>query len=326
MKAMVLAAGLGLRMRPLTQLVAKPALPVLNRPLIQWTLGALADAGVREVMVNLHHLPRTVESVVGDGARFGLRVRYSREQTILGTAGGPRRVRRFFGEAPVLLVNGDMAFGLDLSRLIERHRSSGACATLALRPNPEPGRYGSIVTARSGRVKALVGRPAPARGVESMFAGIHVIDPAILEDLPSGPSDTVRDLYPSLISAGRLIQGVRVRGAWHDLSTPGLYLASQRALLRSGALGPRGRRLVDARASVERSARVIESVVGPGSHVGARASVERSVIWDGVSVGTGAHVSGSILTSGVRIRSGERVEGRVLIASSGGRRALRIGG
>jgi len=322
----VLAAGLGLRMRPLTRLVAKPALPVLNRPLIQWTLEALAGAGVREVMVNLHHLPHTVESAVGDGARFGLRVRYSRERAILGTGGGPRRVRRFFGGAPALLVNGDMAFGLDLSKLIERHRSSGACATLALRPNPEPERYGSIVTTRSGRVKALVDRPAPARGVESMFAGIHVIDPEILEDLPPGPSGTVRDLYPSLISAGRLIQGVRMRGAWHDLSTPGLYLASQRALLRSGALGPRGGRLVDPRASVERSARVTESIVGPGSHVSARASVDGSVIWDGVSVGTGARVTGSILTSGVRIRPAERVAGQILVASSGGRRSHRIGG
>ena len=132
MKAMVLAAGFGLRMRPLTQLVAKPALPVLNRPLIQWTLEALAGAGVREVMVNLHHLPRTVERAVGDGTRFGLHVRYSREREILGTGGGPRRVRRFFAGGPALLVNGDMAFGLDLSKLIERHRSSGACATLAL--------------------------------------------------------------------------------------------------------------------------------------------------------------------------------------------------
>ena len=326
MKAMVLAAGLGARMRPLTSLVAKPALPVLNRPLIQWTLEALAEAGVREVMINLHHLPRTVEGVVGNGARFGLRARYSRERTILGTGGGPRRVRRFFGDAPALLVNGDMAFGLDLSGLIERHRSSGACATLALRPNPEPERYGSIVTARSGRVKALGNRPAPSRGEESMFAGIHVIDPAILERLPAGASDTVHDLYPSLISAGRLVQGVRVRGAWHDLSTPRLYLDSQRALLRSGALGPRGRRLVDARASVERGARVTESIVGPGSQVGAGARVERSVIWDDVDVGAGARVADSILTSGVRIRPGEQVAGRVLIASRGGRRAHVIGG
>lgn len=326
MRAMVLAAGLGMRMRPLTQLVAKPALPVLNRPLIEWTLEALAAAGVRDVKVNLHHLPGTVERVVGNGARFGLRVSYSREREILGTGGGPRRARSFFGAGPTLLVNGDMAFGIDLSQLIERHRASGACATLALRSNPEPERYGSIVTTRSGRVKALVNRPAAARGMESMFAGIHVIDPAILEGLPPGPSDTVRDLYPKLISAGRLVQGVRVRGAWHDLSTPRLYLASQRALLGSGALGPRGARLVDGDAQVDRSARLAESVVGSGSRVRARATIERSVIWEGVEVGEGARVTDSILTSGVRVRPGERVADRVLMGSGRGRRAQRIGG
>ncbi len=323
---MVLAAGLGTRMRPLTRFVAKPALPVLNRPLIHWTLEALAAAGIRDVAINLHHLPGSVEASVGDGSRFGLRVRYSRERTILGTGGGPRRARRFFGDAPALLVNGDMAFGIDLSKLIEHHRSSGASATLALRPNPAPERYGSVVTARSGRVKALVNRPAPAMGVESMFAGIHVIDPGVLERLPPGPSDTVRDLYPLLIAAGRLVQGVRVRGAWHDLSTPALYLASQRALLRSGALGPRGRRLVDGEASVDRGARLDESIVGSRSRVHRDATLEGSVIWDGVEVGAGARVTGSVLTTGVRVREGERIARKVLIGAGARRRAFDISG
>ena len=125
MKAMVLAAGLGLRMRPLTLLRAKPVLPVLNRPLLEWTMIRLARAGVTDAVVNLHHLPETVTAVLGSGRRFGLRIRYSRESTILGTGGGPRAVREVFGDEPLLLVNGDVLFDLDLRRLLTVHRTCG---------------------------------------------------------------------------------------------------------------------------------------------------------------------------------------------------------
>ena len=164
MKAMVLAAGLGLRMRPLTLLRAKPVLPVLNRPLLDWTMARLARAGVRDVVVNLHHLPETVTAVLGSGRRFGLRIRYSREQTILGTGGGPRAVRELFGDEPLLLVNGDVLFDLDLRRLLAVHRASGARATLALRPNPVPYAYSPVVSDRKGRILSIAGRPAAARG------------------------------------------------------------------------------------------------------------------------------------------------------------------
>ena len=137
---MVLAAGLGTRMRPLTLLRAKPALPVMNRPLLHWTLDLLARNGVTEVMINLHHLPFTVMEAVGDGRVFGLRVTYSREPRILGTGGGPRKVRSFFGDDPFILVNGDMVFDFDLRGLVRRHEKTGARATLALRPNPDPRR------------------------------------------------------------------------------------------------------------------------------------------------------------------------------------------
>jgi len=152
MKAMVLAAGHGLRMRPLTLLRAKPVLPVLNRPLLDWTLLRLRQAGVREVVVNLHHLPETVESALGDGRRLGLHIHYSREKTLLGTGGAPRAVRDFFGEEPFLLVNGDVLFEMDLGALAQRHRQSGACATLALRPNPDPATYSPVVSDRRGRI------------------------------------------------------------------------------------------------------------------------------------------------------------------------------
>ena len=303
---MVLAAGLGLRMRPLTLLRAKPVLPVLNRPLLHWTLLRLRRAGVREVVVNLHHLPETVVSALGDGRGLGLQIRYSRENVILGTGGGPRAVRDFFGGEPFLLVNGDVLFEMDVRALVRRHRESGACATLALRPNPDPTAYSPVVTDRRGRVLSIAGRPRRAQGVVSLFASVHVMEPALLDRLPEGASDSVRDLYLPQLAEGAHLLGVRMRGAWFDLGRPSLYLAAQLRLL------PGGRPVIDRTARVSSSARVRRSVVGAGARVGAGAWVERSVVWEGAVIAAGAQVSGAVVASGATVLEGERAE-RVIV-------------
>lgn len=314
LRAMVLAAGLGMRMRPLTLLRAKPALPVLNRPLLRWTLELLARHGVTDVVINLHHLAETIVSAVGDGGAFGLRVAYSRERTILGTAGGPRRVRDFFGEGLALIVNGDVAFDFDLTRLVARHRASGARATLALKPNPDPRWYSPIVTAEGGRIRSIAGVPPRAAGTVSLFTGVQVLDPAILDRLPQGPSETVRDLYAPLLARGERLLGLRVPGPWYDLGSPAAYIASQLSMLRSGFRGlGRRRGLVDPSARVADGARVFRSIVGAGAVVESGASVVGSVVWDGVVVGRGAVVDGSILAGGVRIGAGESVRRVVAI-------------
>ncbi len=313
---MVLAAGFGLRMRPLTLLRAKPALPVLNRPLLEWTLRRLARAGVRAAIVNLHHLPETIVSALGDGRRLGLEVRYAREETILGTGGGPKAVREFFGEQPFLLVNGDVLFDMDLRSLVTRHRASGAPATLALRRNPDPKAYSPVVSDRRGRILAIAGRPRPARGVVSLFASVHVMDPALLDRLPQGVSDSVRDLYIPLLAARVPLAGVRVPGAWYDLGRPSLYRDVQLRLL------PGGRPLVDRSARVASSAMLRRSVVGARARVGPRARIERSVLWDGATVESGARAVGAIVTSEAVVRTGERAEQVVVLPAA----ALATGG
>ena len=156
---MVLAAGLGQRMRPLTLLRAKPVLPVLGRPLVAHTLERLARAGIRDVVVNLHHLPDTVTSALGTGKRFGLRIRYAHEPRILGTGGGPRAVRELFESGPVMLVNGDVWFDFDLRRIAAAYRSSGAPGLLALRPMRAGESYSAVVADRRGRILSIAGRP-----------------------------------------------------------------------------------------------------------------------------------------------------------------------
>jgi NDP-sugar pyrophosphorylase family protein len=264
MKAMVLAAGLGLRMRPLTLLRAKPALPVLNRPLIHWTLELLRRHGVTDVVVNLHHLPATVRRAVGDGRALGLRVSYPFERELLGTGGGPRKVRRLFGDEPFLLVNGDVVFDFDLSDLVRRHVASGARATLALKAHRAAAEYGGIVTGPGGFIRALAGLPRPVPGRPLLFTGVHVLDPSLLDRLPPGPSDSVRNLYAPLIAEGERLLGVRVGGAWYDFGGPSLYLASQLAMVSSGFRGEGRARLIHPDARIHPRARVTRSVVGGG--------------------------------------------------------------
>ena len=316
---MVLAAGLGTRMRPLTRLRAKPALPVMNRPLLHWTLDLLARNGVTEVMINLHHLPFTVMEAVGDGSVFGLRVSYSREPRILGTGGGPRKVRSFFGDAPFILVNGDMVFDFDLRGLVRRHEKARARATLALRPNPDPRRYASIRTAKDGRVRSLPGMSRPGRGMPSQFTGVHVLDPALLDRLSPGPSDTVRDLYAPLVEEGEIVLGVRVRGRWFDIGSPSLYLASQQTLLAAGFGDAKRGVSIHPDAEVHRGARIARSVIGPGCVIEDGARVSGSVLWDAVRIEAGARVGDSILATGTRVREGEKMVGMVVTPRGKGR-------
>lgn len=313
MKAMVLAAGLGTRMRPLTLDRAKPVLPVLNRPLLHWTLEMLAAHGVDEAMINVHYLPRTVRAAVGDGSAFGIKVSYSFERRILGTGGGPRKVRRWIGDEPLLLLNGDVVFDFDLSAMRRRHDRSGAPATLALIPNPDPRHYSPVITGPDGYVRALAGLPRRATGTVSMFTGVHILDPALLDRLPPGPSDTVRQLYAPLIAEGNAPLGMRLKGPWYDLGSPSLYLASQQSLLASRFRGARRGTVIHPEARVDPRARVVRSVVGKGAVIAAGAEVRGSVLWDRVKVGQNAVVEDSILAAGVKLEDGEALRSSLLM-------------
>jgi mannose-1-phosphate guanylyltransferase len=264
-------------------------------------------------MINLHHLPRTVRAAVGDGRTFGLKVSYSFEREILGTGGGPRKVRRWIGDETLLILNGDVVFDFDLTALRRRHERAHGPATLALIPNPDPRHYSAVITGADGRVKSIAGMPRAARGTVSMFTGVHILEPALLDRLPPGVSDTVRQLYVPLIAEGRPPLGVRVRGPWYDLGSPSLYLASQQSLLASRFRGIRRGSVIHPGARVHPRARVVRSVVGKGSVIAEGAEVRGSVLWDRVKVGRDAVVESSILAAGVKVEDGEELRSALLM-------------
>ena len=197
--ALVLAAGLGTRLRPLTADRAKPALPVAGPTLIERILEGLSLQGIRDVLLNLHYRPETITGVVGDGSALGLRVRYSWEVPLLGSGGGPRRAFSLVADDRLWLVNGDTLTDVHLSAMAAEHASSDALVTMAVIPNPAPERYGGVVVTPHGAVTAFV--PRGWAGPTWHFVGVQIAERDAFASLADGvPADSVGPLYRTLIA------------------------------------------------------------------------------------------------------------------------------
>jgi NDP-sugar pyrophosphorylase family protein len=237
---MVLAAGLGTRLRPITDHVPKPLVEVGGKPMIEYPLRLLAGAGVERVVVNLHHLGEQVRAALGDGSRYGLRIDYSPEDPILDTGGGVARARALLGDEPFVLANCDALLDVDLAAVWKLHEERDALATLVVRADPEAERYGALHLDPTGRVRRFLGRPATAEGplVERMFCGVHVLSPEIFAYLPAKPVFSItREVYGPLVESRAPIFGYDHPGYWRDLGTPE-SLAEARADLLSGRFRP----------------------------------------------------------------------------------------
>ncbi len=230
MKAMILAAGLGTRLRPITNAIPKPLLPLGGRPLIEWNLLLLRRHGVREVIINVHHLGEQIEQALGDGSRLGMALRFSREPVILGTGGGLKQAASFFGREPFLVLNGDTVVDLDLEAVRMRHEARGAVATMVLREDPDVERWGPVDVDPEQRILRINGRGRRDGGAVTrlMFAGIHVMDERLLHHIPAGKESSVIDAYVQALEAGAVIFGHRMTGYWSDIGTVAAYEQAQR--------------------------------------------------------------------------------------------------
>jgi NDP-sugar pyrophosphorylase family protein len=223
--ALVLAAGLGTRLRPLTDSCAKPAIPLAGEPIIRRIVGWLANHDVRDLVVNLHYLPQTVTGVLGDGSDLSVRIRYSWEQPrILGSAGGPRHALDILGDDTFIVVNGDTLTDLNLTALLHAHRTSGALVTMALVPNREPDKYGGIVLAGDDTVTGFVPRGAAAEGSQH-FIGVQVVAASVFRDLPADqPASSIGGVYDALLKArAGAIRGFVSDAAFWDIGTVADY-------------------------------------------------------------------------------------------------------
>ena len=222
-RAMILAAGKGTRLAPLTHTRPKPLMEVAGRPMLVHLLEFLRAGGIDEVVMNLHHLGHLIEAAIGDGAAFGVRVRYSHEDPILDTGGGIAHARALLGDEPFVVANGDSLLELPLRELTAFHRARGGIATMAVRPAPDAASWGLIELDQDDRVRRVVGRPdgpvsAPLRGF--MFPGLHVFEPAVFARMdPGGSFSVIRETYPRLLRSGEAVYGFVTEARWVTIDT-----------------------------------------------------------------------------------------------------------
>ncbi len=294
--ALLLTAGLGLRLDPLTRVRAKPAVPVAGEPLARRIVRWLVRSGVRDITCNLHHLPHTLTTVLGDGTDLGAAIRYSWEQPLLlGSAGGPRQALDILGADRFFLVNGDTLTDVSLDAVRVAHEESGAEATLALVPNQEPLRYGGVVLSPDGSVRRFVPRGPAATG-SFHFIGVQLVEARVFADLPKGvAADSFTGVYTALMArlAGS-VRGVVVDATFFDIGTVADYRRTSAALAADAGH------------------------MGVGVHVAPNAQVTRSILWDDITIGEGASIDACIVTDGVWVPAGAVYSHAVLLRDGRG--------
>jgi len=307
MKAMILAAGFGTRLFPLTIDRTKPAIPFLGKPLVGYVAEYVAKFGFGEVVVNLHHQPDSVIKALGDGSRFGVKIHYTLEKPkILGTAGALDNAREKLENETFLIINGKIITDIDISKAIETHKQSGALATMVLMENKNREKFtivetkGDLITGFGDFPKNSSQQPAVSsqqkgRQIRNplMFTGIHILEPRVFEYIPRGVySDIVPTFYRPAIAKGEKIVAHVTEGNWFELSTIPRYLDISLAMMNG------------------RKNRVFS---GERVQISGEATATDSVIWDDVLIDEGARINRTIIADGVKIGRGENYENAAIV-------------
>ncbi len=302
MKAVILAAGFGTRLFPLTIDRTKPAIPFLGKPLVGYVAEYVARFGFTEVVVNLHHQPDSVVRALGDGSDFGVRIEYTLEEPdILGTGGALDNARHLLENETFLIVNGKIITDIDISAAVETHKKSGALATMVLKENHKREKF-TIVETGNGYIKGFGEHAKPLTEEEIrdtehqpvvplMFTGIHILEPRVFDYIPRGIySDTVTHVYRPALLKGEKIAAHVADGNWYELSTIPRYLDISLAMMNGTNV-----------------------YAGKNCIISSAAGVKDSVIWDNVTISDGVNLYRTIIADGVRIEPGEHFENAAIV-------------
>jgi mannose-1-phosphate guanylyltransferase len=312
---MVLAAGLGTRLRPLTNEITKPMVPVLDRPVMAHILDLLDRHGFEQVIANLHYFPESIERY------FGERLSYRLEQELLGTAGGVRACADFFGEEAFLVISGDALTDIDLGAFAARHREAGGIATLAVKKVTDTREYGVVLHDRDGRITGFQEKPDPEEALSDLGnCGIYIFEPEIFDYFPERPFvDWAQDVFPTLLENGIPFHMHEVREYWNDVGSlselrqgtfdvlrgelrlqvegeeiaPGVIVAGGSPVPESVEV--EGPAWIGRDVEIGEGVRLMGPVVlGDGARVGERAQLRSSIVFPGTTVAPGAIVIGAI--------------------------------
>lgn len=322
MKAMILAAGLGTRLRPITYGMPKPMVPVLNRPVMEHIARLLARHGFREAIANLHWFPELIESHFGDGSRFGIDLTYSREEKLLGTSGGVRNAAGFLGDS-FLVISGDALTDIDLAAMREFHESHDGIATLATKRVSDTSQFGVAITGSDGRIQGFQEKPDPSEALSDLAnCGIYMFRSEVFDffpeqgtskaagpDDPPGFADWAMDVFPALLEADVPFYSHEIDAYWNDIGNleelRGGNLDALRGAVEVDPGAPRVAEGVWSATPLDGVELDGPAMVGEGVELGAGARIEGpAIVCDGCRVGEGAVVRDSILLEGAELPAG----------------------
>jgi mannose-1-phosphate guanylyltransferase len=303
---MVLAAGLGTRLKPITFEIPKPMVPLLDRPVMAHIVGLLERQGFDRLIANLHHYPDTIRDYFGD------RLEYRYEDELLGTAGGVRNVADFFGDDPVVVISGDALTDADLAGLVEHHRSAGGIATLTVKKVPDTSQYGVVIHDDDGRVQGFQEKPDPEEALSELAnCGIYCFSPEIFDYFPEESSvDWADDVFPALLDADVPFHVYETEGYWNDIGS----LEELRQGTWDALEGRLDVEIAEGGTELD-SVEVVNGPVWVGSDVSFGADVRLMgpvAIGDGCAVGDGTALRESILFPGTSVEEGEILIGAIL--------------
>ncbi len=306
MKAMILAAGFGTRLFPLTIDRTKPAIPFLGKPLVGYVAEYIASFGIKDIVVNLHHQPDSVIAALGNGEAYGVHIDYTREEpNILGTAGALDNARQFLKDDTFFVINGKIITDIDLTAALETHRRTGAVATMVLKPNAKREKFTSVEVT-NGFVTGFDSFPEPLNDSQEsdplMFTGIHILEPSVFDYIPRGVySDIVPAFYNPAIEKGEKIAAHITDAKWFELSTIPRYLDISLAMMSGN-----------------------DVYVGRNCDLSTGSSIKDSILWDNVTVGDGATLYRTIIADGVTINPGEHFENAAIVRAESVRNCTEI--
>jgi NDP-sugar pyrophosphorylase family protein len=324
MKAMILAAGFGTRLKPLTIGLPKPMFPVLNRPLLEHTLNFLSSQGIEDIIVNVHHLPEKIIEYFGDGTDFGVHLEFSREEEILGTAGGLKKAQSFLEKETFLVMNSDVLADINFDSVFKFHKEKKSSLTLVVRRDDEPEKYRPIHLADDCRINRFVDasiKHSSTNIQRVMFTGIQIMEPEIFSRIPANKfCGTTEDIFPTMIENGLPVYGHLHEKYWIDMGTRETYIQAQTdalegrlALKTSPSKNPEGP-LVVPPVHIGRDCEISNdaqigphAVLGDGCRLRSGAVVEHSILWEGATIGSDATIKNSIIGKSVTIENGAQV-------------------
>lgn len=340
MKALILAAGYGTRLEPLTVAVPKPMVPIVNLPTMQHNLELLKKHGFTEIVTNIHYYPEQIENYFGDGNSFGVSLAYSFEEKLLGTAGGVKRMaREFDGVSETFLVlSSDALTDINLTRLLEYHKSKKALATIALAKVADVREFGVAIQDGEGRITGFQEKPEPASALSDLAnAGVYIFEPEVLDMIPDGFHDFGRELFPRLAKEKAALYGYRMFEYWSDVGGLEKYIQSNYDAMKGAVqiripggkvssstwMGEReridpaarfeGAVIIGDRCSIGKDVYIKDAVIGDKCVIEDGASITGSVVWSDVTVCAQAQVAGSVIGAFCHIGRQARVgEGSVI--------------